>query len=384
MGAGQRRVSAIALAVASALALVSGALACSKETFQGASVDAAAADAPTLDDAAPAAVADAATCAPDASFAFDDENCGRCGRSCLGGKCIESHCTPVELGTVASPAGFWVDDALWMTSYAGDTPGLYRSDKAVPSFQRVVDQAGAWELVGHGGTVSWTNWNGADNGGGVYRLSGSSAVTLTTAQSPREIVADAVGLYFVDNYENAISALLDGVGGTTVIATPIVERRTAISVDDGYAYWAEVGAHRIAAAPKRGGGAVRTVVDTTEVVTSTLVVGDRLYVASEVRDGLGTCGGGHVVRFPLGADAGVGAPEPIADGACPEWLSAAGDYVYWTEQTPNGSVRRAHRATNAVEPVVTDVPNPTHVRVDGAVAYFYEEPTGKVRRVALP
>lgn len=372
-----------------ALVVATAAPACGKdETFQGAngaldaSVDADGPDAPIVTSGDAEA---GATCAPDASFTFDGENCGRCGRSCGGSSCVEGKCLALTLGTVPSPAGLWVDSSsVWVTSFK-DPGGLYQSAKDAPTLKLVAEQAGAWELTAHGGALVWTNWNGIDIGGGLYRRATGTPLKLIDTASPREIVSDGEGVYFIDHYENAVSALLDGAAAKAAIATDIVDRRRALSVDANFAYWGEQEALRIAAAPKRGNGTVRTVVALATPAASTLVDGDWLYVATEQRNMGGECVGGHLTRYPLGADAGVGAPVDLGMAACPTSLVKAGDHVYWAEATrPNGSIRRVNAISLATETVIEGIDSPSHVRVDGAFAYFYEEGPGVVKRAALP
>jgi hypothetical protein len=226
-----RRLSLVATLVAALAATACSALLGVNDVFYDPAAPAAASGGPdgatvsggdggeAMQDGAPAA--DSAACGG-VDLLGSEQNCGRCGHGCGGGKCAGGVCQPVLLAEAPRIAGLATDgQALYATSYAGakvlrieKTPGA-GSVKTLRS-----DVTAAMGIAVSGNTLYVTAENLSDTNGGLHSctLPACSGWTrITPLDFPRHLALAGANV-FVATESGVVRTGLDG-SAPVVIAT---------------------------------------------------------------------------------------------------------------------------------------------------------------------
>lgn len=328
---------------------------------------------PVVDGAAP----DLALCPSD--FSTDPANCGRCGRSCLGGRCTGGQCMPVLLADGQNlPRGiavdgdfvYWVNTgdqasngAVMKLSLAGGVPIVLAADRPMPL-----------KLVVDGGKVYWTDQAELSHvDGAVMRcdLDGGNLFTLATAQGQvTGLAIDADFVYFAAYNEHAVKRVARDGGPAAVVSMQDAGLH-GVALGGSEVFWAMrlsvLGPQgpAVSKAPRTGG-------PPTTLATGTyghwLALDDEfVYFTSEWDSPR------RVAR--TGGAATVLAHDKEGD------ILVDGDFVYWS-QFLGDSIMRMPRNGGEPVPIATGLDSPAFLAVDAVAIYFTEWRGGRVWRVA--
>ncbi len=384
-----------ALFASAALFLATAGVGCSGDRFgtSGGS-DGGASDGAVLGDGG--AGGDAApVCDPSIDLRTDAKNCGRCGHDCLGGACLDQVCGPTLVRQESTIEWVAFDaNSIYYTRYNG-SGGVFSVGKdATPTSTAttIAAQGGAWSIVLRDGVLEWSNWGGAEasGGGGLYRyvLATKQATPRTPYGSPRGIVADNGGVFFIDNYETAVSGLSDKGQFTPLVGS--LGQVQSIAVDAHYVYYSDYKDTALYAVWKAGGIAKVTALANVLHGDSLAVYDGYLYFTEHggAVSGSYDCAAspGTVKRAKIGGDGTVGAAEVIADGqACATSVVVDATGIYWSLDRDNGegAVRRVTMPGRPVESMVEGLKRPFRVARDGAAVYWITI-DGDLGRIALP
>jgi hypothetical protein len=190
-------------------------------------------------DAADASVEEASACgAPD-----DPENCGTCGRSCLGGKCEAGRCLPVALlpehPDFNGMYGLAVDDTdVFFSNYCRPIGRVFRVSKDGGPFAAVSAPGGAYdcgsELVLDGDSVFFVNhWNRtimrAKKKGGT-----TDVVVSGLPHNPQHMAQSASHLFFAQYFDHGLHRVgKDGAGLIKIASGRIL----SIAIDATHVYF---------------------------------------------------------------------------------------------------------------------------------------------------
>ncbi len=212
----------------------------------------------------------------------DDQNCGRCGHSCLGGTCAGGKCQPVRIGAASDVRGVALEgDYVYFTSYASGAVSRVKKDGT--DAKTLGTTTAAWGIDVGGALVVWASGDTSAAGGGVYRCpkegcagspsrviaipeisdvvltgartgdtfvfaeyggstvsrwDGANAVPLATAGRPFKLAVDDTYVYYKSILNSLFRAPLSGLGG----ATPVGEARGSaisggVAVRRGRVFW---------------------------------------------------------------------------------------------------------------------------------------------------
>ena len=228
------------------------------------------------------------SCVEPKGFAADPSNCGACGHSCGGGRCVGSACQPVAMAGADLPNGIAVDMM----------------------------------------NVYWTNTGPTTGGSGTLMklpVSGGNAVTLASGQeAPYGVAVDAKNIYWTNfcgaggtagGACNVMQAGLDGANATTIALNQSFP--AGIALDETNVYWASYGGD-INYAPK-GAGALVTVA--MGIAPSGIAVcGSNLYWTDQTA--------GYVYQVMLPAQASSPSNK-VSVAAVPFSVACHGANIYW-------------------------------------------------------
>jgi hypothetical protein len=338
---------------------------------------------PSLD-AAIDAGGDAGACPPDASFASDPANCGRCGRSCFGAACVAGSCTPEVFATGDGGAvGLAMDDAgVYVAAFnSGNVLKLDRTTGADAGLLATA-QAAPNEVFVHEGQVYWTNY--ADPGGAVMTCP-TSGCALPTAVAPLVALpvypwVDGTQLYFTSYSGNDVErCTLPGCLDRAPIGT--VPGAHTMFVADGRVWvTGYIGTGSLASMQIDGGDPFihRSNAPNARGV---FVTATDLWMTIEGDDA--------VLRCPkTGTCDGV---APFAFGVGPVTVAVDGGYVYWTNYANaaagTGSVARCPVTgctTGGAEYIAIAQDGPWALAFDDRWVYWtnYSASSAMVMRVA--
>lgn len=289
------------------------------------------------------AVSDAGADAPitcDASFDDDPANCGRCGRSCLGGTCEAGACSIVTVAdNEPSPQGLAVDgtNVYWTnTGGSGDVEKCPLSSCTNGGTVLASGLSSPNAVLSAGGHAYWTNFGSSTLqrcAVGGCNETATTVATMTPASSGfGRLAADDTTLFFTDGGNGKVHAcpLTGCPGGPAVLATA-QPNPWGIAVDDTRVYWVNdnVGTGSVESCPKTG------------------------------------CGGSNALRITLAS--AQSSPRTIAIDAT---------HVYWATQA-DGTVKRCAKTGCNDQPqtLASALLNPHGVAVDEAFVYFTERGT---------
>lgn len=262
-----------------------------------------------------------------ADTSSDPEHCGACGHYCLGQRCVESRCEPLELASGGSePLDIAVDDTTvyWVDSVA-------RKIMTVP-------------------------------------IGGGNAAVFIEADpdfSPRSLAVSADSLYYTDSgLEHVVRSSFDGE-----IFEILGEGQTyplAIAIDAANAYWTSADLGTVMKAPIDGGGDAVALATDQASPLGVVVDATHVYWVNE---------GGSVMKVPIeGGDL-----VTLAEGqAKPQDIAVGATHVYWTND--GGTVMAAPIEGGSPITLAEGQRNPRRIAIDDASAYWTND-DGSVRKV---
>jgi len=301
---------------------------------------------PVVGDASDGGAPDGAPCSAD--LASDPANCGRCGRTCATGACLEGACAPGVVyegldglrglagvpGRAAWTSCFKVDGGgcvrgLYVRDLEGDA-GLVALSNLEPSHQEIVS-------TGAGFIVSLITNNGATGSAGRCSLTGSCNTVFTEAPNASLVAGDGNGTYLVTT-KGILGCETGGCGSTPrtivpVSAGPFVD----VMLASPYLYW---------------------------------VTGDS---PGKVR---------RVLRSASVVDGGVPVDDLAIDQGAPRGVTVDATTFFWTTRD-TGRVLRCDLGASgcaAAPTVIYEDPlsSPTRIITDGLRLYFIAQTGGRV------
>jgi hypothetical protein len=178
------------------------------------------------------------------------DNCGACGRDCLGGDCVDGACTPVLLAEgLISPSAFRVvgSDAYVATNQyiCGDLDCLSGSWRR--QLKRAPLEPGALEIVV--ATPNQVRQIEADAAGTLYwieptrlvrfELGSTAPVVVGSGIDPTALQLDATNAYLVSN-SRLYSIPLDSTGGTPILlASPNARDYVLVLAANALYFWSD-------------------------------------------------------------------------------------------------------------------------------------------------
>jgi len=154
--------------------------------------------------------------------AMASKNCGRCGRDCELGKCVDGDCTPYTFVSDQLPAQLALDNAYLYWTNRGNSGSVYRISRSGNGGAKLV--AGA-QVNPSGITVTvdkiyWLDEGTADQGG---KITGSDGFVMSAAldgtalkmigssfKRPQSLVVDSGRVYVTEHGVNDINSGSDG------------------------------------------------------------------------------------------------------------------------------------------------------------------------------
>jgi hypothetical protein len=304
------------------------------------------------------------------STTSDQNNCGLCGRSCLGTTCANGICQATQLGSGTGAFGIAVDtqNVYWANGTQGTVTQAPIAGGATVTVAQAQTTPHAVAVSAVTGTVYWTNFT---NTGTVMMapIGGGTATPIgTTYQLPRSIAVNQQNVYWSLTTGTLLSAPLAGgtvstiaqglgntydiaidanniyalsstagvtqrplAGGTAVTLAPGTGFTVGAAVDSNYLYWSENRAQPqgyIAKAPI-GGGTVVTVAQGLNLPGGLAVDASWVYFTSGTN-------AATIMAVPIGG----GTPFTLATNqATPSRIALDNTSVYWT--TANGVMKVA-------------------------------------------
>jgi hypothetical protein len=178
----------------------------------------------------------------------DPSNCGRCGRSCLGGACTAGVCSPVKINGDAGvePWAIAVDDAfVYYTDIGGTTGTLYRVPKdgsAVPTQLATTTSPLIYDLKVDA-THAYFSSGSYGNGGAVERVplgGGGKQLVMKNpdaGNAPRGVTLNAQNVYWVNTFTpGEVKTSPKMAISPTTIATSETDSTLAL-VDNNILWW---------------------------------------------------------------------------------------------------------------------------------------------------
>lgn len=332
---------------------------------------------------------------------FDADNCGACGRSCLGAPCTQGKCEFVPFGVQQFARDIMpLDDERLYVSVLDDPGGIWELGQ--PSLEPFVGSIQPYGLALHEGTLYFADGRDMGGGGspvtlgGVYEFDGAltNATQIAAESGTLGLHVDDEGIYFVETWYGGVSVWVFGdaehrvlydSGTTQVLSVNGVHG--VITTDANYAYFAvEVahdtmteGAYRVvklgSELPNFEPELIYDTSATGWTVTDLLAVDGYLYIAEELRDGNGLCITGSVSRAEITQD-GIDQLEVLhAESACPHSFESDAHFVYWLERAaPNtGTIGRYSRFCDSPYEVLREgLDEPRFLRVTEGAMFLGE------------
>ena len=306
-------------------------------------------------------------------------DCGACGRSCLGGDCIDGKCAVQQLSTgLNRPSGIVLDatQVYWTDTYDNSIYSVAKAGglKAVVTTGGV-DPYGPISI--DGSTLYWAT------GASISRVStsgaGKSAVIAGEAYIP-DLTQDGSQLFWLRRgtfsgsaYNNDGEVAKAAIGGGSVTILANGQKRPLAIVENGsYVYWVNEGTYTGAVYNGDGsvlrvgksGGAITTIATNQNKPCGIAVSSSSIYWTN--------CGEGVVMVKPTTG----GAPEPLLSGqSISGGLRLDGTDLFWpyagaNPNQPTGDVRKAMTEPLTVFVLADAQVQPYRVAADATHVYW--------------
>jgi hypothetical protein len=339
-------------------------------------------DAPDLVPAPDASTPDAAEAGCGDTTSSPD-NCGTCGRSCLGGTCSNGVCQPVQLASaLTGPQGIAVsgdnvyvavtnEDRIVRLSKQGDGGVVTAATLQSGSFPYAIaaDDAGIFwtDDVSPGGEIDMCPTPGC----------GASGATplFTGADDPQGIVVSGSTVYWVEGVGGVVRSISrkGNDGGAQTLNGDAGGQPVHLVVDSSYVYYTDAKTVAIQRVPI-GGGAVKAMVPLSAVAFGIALGTSNLFWTINSEGDTN----GLVQTAPVaGADAGAVLATNQLD---PLEIAADDKNVYWVTlgdptaaAPPSGGVLTCPIAGCPPSGPITIVGNqarPTHIAIDAQAIYW--------------
>jgi hypothetical protein len=323
----------------------------------------------------------------DADLSLDKENCGACGRSCLGATCIVGLCVPqltLQLPNTV-PVGLATDETyLYASLFVGENKDgiqsavvrVKKGSTEPPQIVAIPLGPNTLRLAVDDTRVFWTQGAFSDAGAGARGVGTSPkapspdggphlGVMLATGQpSPYALAIDDKGVFWT-NYPqgNDVWGAAKSFPDPRVLAPQ--QFASSVAADDRSIYWPQLlPAGKIMRAAKDGGPQDPVAIN-QDVPLSVTVDATHVYWGTA-----GSNGSGSVLRAPKSG----GPPEEIARAQFrPTVLVARGDYIYWMnanqENQSDGMIVRAPKTGGKAVLLAVSL-NPFDMAVDDTNVYW--------------
>jgi hypothetical protein len=165
---------------------------------------------------------DAPTCTTVDMNATMSKNCGRCGRDCEYGQCVDGDCMPYVLVSDQQPVQLALDHAFLYWTNAGNNGSVYRISRTpgAGATLLVSGQANPSGIVATLDKIYWLDQGTADQSG---RITGSDGFVMSSAldgtgvrlvgssfKRPSSLVIDSGRVYVAEHGVNQINGASDG------------------------------------------------------------------------------------------------------------------------------------------------------------------------------
>jgi hypothetical protein len=310
-------------------------------------------------------------------------HCGRCGRDCGGGGCVDGECTPYPV--VQAPSAWYLavdathvywtsrDPSVYGAAGSGEVQRAPKLGGATPDTLAV--DPNAFDLAVVGPAVFFSSFGGAaGTTSGVYRTSAvpGSDAAVGVADIGVEVLAQGDKAYVITRGDpNAIHSV-DVTGTATPFATfGTTENRTEGLASDGeYLYWADHRDVGSVARIKLTGGMVQTVVSGIAYPRRIAVDAEFVYWVADTRPAIERARKtGGLAALVLAADVGYG--RVIADAR----------HLYATIDREGRVIRMDKDGAN-VRTVAPGLGHPVGLAQDDVAIYFSDcSPGGSVWRM---
>lgn len=278
---------------------------------------------------------DAAQC--NADLQTDKANCGRCGRSCLGGNCIMGKCEPIPLATgLDNPTSAVIEgNRLIVTLYGkGDIISVPKDAPGAPT-NIVTGRTSPWGAFVDNATLYFADadyeYNGvdADRRGGIWKCPLANCATpelVVAADSPLNPVLVNGVIYFAEEGNDVVSKVPLAGGAKTVLDSTTNPHGIALDATHLYYTATEDSFWRVPLSPPDAGGqAVGP--QGYYTVGSVALDNDRyFYTYTDINNQ--AKGAGHVLSFTKAAP-GQGRVDYGTDNVTPRGIVVDDQYVYW-------------------------------------------------------
>lgn len=306
----------------------------------------------------------------------DPQNCGACGRSCLGTACTKGACGVTNIvGPFDTPTGLALDATnVYWTSSSG-TGGVFKCPRdGCTAATKLYDAAGANALALQGTTLLW-------GGNQLTRgtIAGDPSASIY-ASGVWGIVVDTTYAYVNDPFGVLVARvpLAGPDAGAPVYLSNDDGFSSAIAIDQGYVYFSLGGTsnlYGIARCPS-GGGAYQVLLTLPQTArpSSIVVDGTSVYFADAAA--------GAVRKLPKTGLADGGAPTDLLLGlASPQRIASDGANLFVTEQG-GGRVLAVPLAGGASVVLASGQASPTELALDATWVYWTNHAaTGGIARV---
>jgi sugar lactone lactonase YvrE len=309
----------------------------------------------------------------------NEQNCGRCGRSCGGSGCEKGACAKLVLATAEKPHGIAIDDTeVYFTTYNGGGSDFVATVSKKPgnALTKLAERQDLPSLLAIANKrVYWTNWST-----GHVRSAGAplgqfieNAQLPSGSGAPFGIVATGASVFAV-SYDTGNVYSIPVTQGTPTEVGKTAKSATSMAALNNSLF--------VTAQNNPGAGLYRVNPATKESMNlaagarawGVAAAGTSVYFSDHIA--------GTITRIALGGGGGI---TVIAKNlGAPRGVAVDNTHVYWAD-FGTGSIARVPRDAQAVTPeevIATGLSGVTSIALDANFVYFAALNAGVVGKVA--